>query len=552
MHLRDYQQDCINALWGSLCNAKTTHPLAVLPTGAGKSLIIAALIKKAVTIPYTKVIILAHRKELLEQNFEKLQSLTNLPRSKIGLYCASLNKKTVKDVTFTSIQSASRKPEQFGKQNLILIDEAHLVPFGKMTIYRKFLNAMFAKNPQVRCVGFTATPYRTASGLLTEGENALFNTIAYEIGIKQLIEEGYLSPLISKKALSGEIDTSKIKINAGEFAIEEVASKIMEILPTAIPQILELGQDRRSWLIFLPNVNSALAATSMLKKAGVAVECVYGSLPNNERNRIIDSYKTGRLRAICSVDVLTTGFDAPSTDLVALLRPTKSPGLYCQLVGRGSRLALNKKDCLVLDFGGNIERFGPIDTLQHAKVKQSNKKSPPPCKFCMHCGLANFLTATVCKGCGTEFPASEKFKELTNTASNLAILSEPEEWELQFVQYKKHIKQGGIAPVVILTAFEKSTESTLGRKATKVLCFDHDNVARQIALTWWKENVTKDRELVPNNCDEALKLIEQLWQQPEKAIIVRNNKYYNVKVFKYGEENGTTDIRKTAPYKYKL
>jgi DNA repair protein RadD len=533
MELREYQQDCVNALWDSLCKDKGSHPLAVLPTGAGKSLIIAALIKKSLTIPNTKLIVIAHRKELLEQNFEKMQALTQLPYTKIGMYCASLNKKSIKDVTFTSIQSAGRCPDKFGKQNLVLIDEAHLVPFKEMTTYRKFLNTIFSINPNARCVGFTATPYRTTSGLLTEGENALFTDVAYEIDIKQLIEQGYLSPLVSKRAMQGEIDTSKIRISKGEFLSEDVESRLGDVLPLAIPKILEAGQSRKSWLVFLPNVNSALTVTNILKSNGVSVECVHGGLSHNERSHIIHNYKTGVLRAICSVDVLTTGFDAPSTDLIALLRPTKSPGLYCQLVGRGSRLAPFKKDCLILDFGGNIERFGPIDILQHTKKTSDKKNNKAPCKFCPECGLANYINAATCKECNYSFPAPQKFKELTENASSLSIISEPEEWDLQFVQYKKHIKQGSIAPVVILTAFEKSTEHQLGRKATKVLCFEHENVARQIALNWWVKNVSKEKHCLPNNCDEAINLIQELWEQPCKALVVQNNKYYNVKDFQY-------------------
>ena len=538
MDLRLYQKDCVAALWQDLVRRTDSHPLAVLPTGAGKSLIIASMINSIVLSPPARALIVAHRKELLEQNAEKIQAITGLPPKKIGVYCASLNRKDIRDVTLTSIQSAARSPDKFGKINLLLIDEAHLVPKKAYTTYQKLIRHLLIVNPRMRIMGFTATPYRLDSGLLTEGVDALFTHISYDVGMRSLIEQGYLAPLVSRRSTDTEIDTKGVAVRMGDFVQKEISSRVQDIINTALPEIVQLGANRRSWILFFPSVQTAEIGAQVLRHLGIETAiAVTGQTDRIERKRILSEYKKGRIRAICSVDVLTTGFDAPSIDLLVLLRPTKSAALYVQMVGRGSRIFPGKKDCLVLDYGGNIERFGPVDAIETAPSKEGKKKGAPPYRFCPCCGLANLLSSPVCEddSCGFEFPPPEKGKNMTATASEASILSEPEDWVIEMVRWQKYLKKGKDVPILLLTAYEESKNGALGRKATVALCFEHEGAPRRIALDWWAKNMPYEKVGLPNTVDEA-NLLMNHWETVKRAKVVKDKKYYRVERFIYGQQ----------------
>jgi DNA repair protein RadD len=345
MELRPYQNECIEAIWDSLCVGDCA-PVAVLPTGAGKSLVIAGLLDRAIRGCGVRALILTHRQELLVQNRGKLAQFMKRPESDFGLFCASLGSKTFKDVTFASVQSFAGV-ETLRHQNLLIIDEAHLVGPKESTLYRKLIARLRALNPKLKIVGLTATPFRMGQGLITEGANAMFTKIVYNANIKDLIDQGYLCHLTSKRTISPEINTEGARIVSGDFSKKDLEPRVGVILESAIPQILASGVNRKSWAIFTPSVAIAESVCGILRGKGVNASLLTGETDTPIRNRMIDSFKEGKIRCIVSVDVMTTGFDAPNIDMIVLLRPTKSLGLYIQMVGRGTRLAPAKRDCLV-------------------------------------------------------------------------------------------------------------------------------------------------------------------------------------------------------------
>ena len=214
-------------------------------------------------------------------------------------------------------------------------------------------------------IGFTATPYRLDSGMLHEGKGALFTDIAYEVSVRQLIDDGYLCPLVSKAAET-KLDVSGVGSRGGEFIPGQLqaAVDLPEITEAAIDEVVRLGADRRSWLAFCAGVEHATHVAEAIRARGFTAATIFGDTPKPERDRIIAAFKRGEIRALASMGVLTTGFNAPGVDLIAMLRPTKSTGLYVQMAGRGTRLAPGKADCLVLDFAGNVARHGPIDAVK--------------------------------------------------------------------------------------------------------------------------------------------------------------------------------------------
>ena len=175
-----------------------------------------------------------------------------------------------------------------------------------------------------------------------------------------------------------------------------------------VREVIERGADRKAWLFFCAGVQHAQDVAAMLAAEGVATACVTGDTPKAERDRILQDYKAGKIRALTNANVLTTGFDYPGIDLIAMLRPTLSPGLYVQMAGRGLRIAPDKSDCMVLDFAGNVSRHGPITNVNPPNRKRGDEPGEPPCKTCEACGEICHASVKVCPACFTPFPAVEK------------------------------------------------------------------------------------------------------------------------------------------------
>jgi DNA repair protein RadD len=340
-------------------------------------------VKDAVLRWNGRVLILAHVKELLEQAAEKLEAIC--PEIHVGIYSAGLKRKdTLAPVIIAGIQSVYRHADELGKFDLIIIDEAHMIPPSGDGIYQKFLKDMKDINPNVRLIGLTATPYRMKSGMICN-ETSLLNYICYEIGVKELITQGYLCPLISK-AGRREVDTSKLHIRGGEFIASETEELMDEenLVLAACSEIISYTKNRKSCLIFAAGIKHGEHIANILRKEyNVEVECVFGETSSLFREQHIEDFKNGKLKYLVNVGVLTTGFDAPNIDCVVLLRPTMSAGLYYQMTGRAFRIHPNKKDALVLDFGGNIMRHGPVDSI---KIKEPGRGAgEAPAKKCPEC-----------------------------------------------------------------------------------------------------------------------------------------------------------------------
>lgn len=563
--LRPYQKEAVDAVYGHL-RTKGTNPCVVIPTAGGKSLCIAQVAKDAVTLWGGRVLILAHVKELVEQNAAKIKAIC--PELPVGVYSAGLDRRdTSEPVIVAGIQSIYNRLDEFGPFDLVMVDEVHLVPPDGEGRYRTFLNGAKAVNPDVRLVGWTATPFRTQGGLICRPEN-LFNEICYEVPIRKLIDDGYISN-ITAHAGTHVADTSSLHIRAGEFVAEDVEKLMGEdnLVTSACHEIVGLTKDRDSCLVFCTSVAHCRKVASLIEKfSGEECPVVTGDTPADEREEIIARLRGDSVRAdlfgnlkkplryACNVSVLTTGTDIPRLDTIALLRPTNSAGLLIQMVGRGFRLSpdTGKKECLVLDYGRNIERFGPIDCIK-INGERPAARGEPLVKTCPKCRKLLPLAVMLCPGCGYEFPAkSEERRAHEAHAANAAILSgevSVETCPVSHVEYQVWEKRG--APPDAPKTVRVTCYSDMIHSVSEWICPEHTGYAREKFLRWWSEHAHPDTP-VPNSADDVIEYEFMGMLREVKSVTVRRvsgERYPQIVGYELGEARiDTTDDTQMEDY----
>lgn len=383
--LRPYQADSVKAVIHYF-RKHSTPAVIVLPMGAGKSLVIAELARLA----KGRVLVLAHVKELVEQNHAKYEGygLTG------SIFSAGLGRKeTDQQVVFASVQSVVRNLDSFKNQfSLLVIDECHRVPDDKNSSYQKVIAHLLELNPGMKVLGLTATPYRLGMGwiyqyhtrgLVRSEEPRFFRDCIFELPIQYLLDEGFLTHarLIDAPVLS--YDFSQLKpANTGRYKESEldlVIEQSKRATPQIVAQIIELSKDKQGVMVFAATVRHAQEIMGLLPEEHSAL--VIGDTPSPERDRIIQAFKQRDIKYLVNVSVLTTGFDAPHVDLIAILRPTESVSLYQQIVGRGLRLSEGKNECLVLDYAGNTyDLYQP--EVGDPKPDSSSEIITIPCPAC--------------------------------------------------------------------------------------------------------------------------------------------------------------------------
>jgi DNA repair protein RadD len=513
--LRPYQEAAIDAVYAHL-SARGDNPCVVIPTGGGKGVIVGRICADVVNRWNGRILVLTHVKELVDQN--ATQAGRFLSPLLVGVHSAGLRRRDIDHpVIVAGIQSVYQKAYDLGRFDVVLIDEAHLIPPDGEGMYQTFLADARSLNPQLRVVGLTATPFRLKDGSICAPGHIL-NTVCYEVGVKELIRDGFLSPLVSK-AGKARADTARLHVRGGEFVADEV-ERLMDaddLVASACAEITEQTRDRKACLVFAAGVQHAEHVASTLATAtGAEVACIFGHTPDTERDRIIARFKRGELRYLVNVGVLTTGFDAPQVDCVVLLRPTLSPGLYYQMVGRGFRLAPGKQDCLVLDFGGNVLRHGPVDALA---IKEPGKgEGQAPAKECPQCQAVIAAGFARCPSCGYEFPPPVRDQH-EREASSAGVLSgqvTTTEHLVRDTVFAIHRKRG--APPEAPTTLRVEYRVGLTQVHKEWVCFEHSGYARGKAEAWWR---ARSRESVPTTTAEAYRLACAGALAPTTRITVR-------------------------------
>ena len=536
---RWYQEGAVDALFLAV-QKKDCHPIAAIPTAGGKTPIVCKLVDRILSEnPNENILILSHVKEILEQDHDALREFFEWDEeadclsdySQIGVYSSGLKRKEIKKITVAGIQSVWRKPELFKKFGKIIIDECHLITTTQTGMYRSFLGELTANY-----IGLTATPYRTGHGYIHKGKDALFNDLAYDLtsfeNFNRLTDEGFLSPLYSRRTKLSMGDL-KFKIIAGDFSQKDMSAKLDrdKITYAAVKETIKFGAKYKRWLFFAIDIKHAENITKKLNDSGVSAIAIHSNMEGDRAQALADS-KAGKYRAVVNVDILTTGYNDPQIDLIVLMRPTKSPIIHVQTIGRGLRVHPDKDHCLVLDFAGNCARLGPINDVQ---VKEKGDKlegnGGPMVKDCPECMMQNHLSAKICINCGFKFPTKEKLKADADANAEVVRKApvekkvektyvEPAWFDVSEVNFSV-VKSRGNKPDSFVVKYKCGLTSF-----SEPVCLDHSGYAKYMAQFWLKNHWIVGSGKVPQDVSGIMRAAkEEKLKIPERIKVDTNGKF---------------------------
>lgn len=552
--LRPYQRAAVDSVFSYWSRGGPGSPLIEMPTGSGKSLCIGELVRMLTQDHDARVVVVTHRKELIAQDAKAIRQVW--PDAPVGIYSAGAGQKRIDRITVAGIQSAVRKADAFNA-DVVVIDEAHLLSTDESSQYGQFLSSLRSRNHDLRLVGLTATPYRIGQGLLTDGNDALFDTICYRANIKELISAGYLSPLVSPGHKLTQVDTDHARTQAGDWVLAdlELAADLQSVNDAVAKDVADaIYSGRTSALVFGVSVKHAEHMCEAIRLQGINAQVVTGETQN--RSAILDAFKARQLQCIVSMDVLTTGFDAPCTDVIALVRPTKSPGLYVQMCGRGMRISDGKSEgCLLLDYGGNIARHGPLTEIRPPK-RTRRIDGAAPTKECPQCSAMVPAGARTCVHCDYEFPPPEK--KANDRASELDPIGDgkpdpPRAYDVMAAMCRRHTGKASGREMMRVDFMGHDWRPVV----SEYVCIEHEGYARLKAERWWAAFFTCP---CPQTIDEALTLYDGGHMRAVKSVtVVRDGKYRKVKSVEFwpnmtydpaapeGEDKKLIDVSEKEP-----
>jgi DNA repair protein RadD len=538
---RWYQSEAEYSVFDYFQSGKTGNPVVAMPTGTGKSVVIARIVRQIFGYwPNQRVMMLTHVKELIAQNAAKL--LEVWPVAPLGIYSAGLKSRDmILPIVFGGVKSVANAIERskadvnipehmrhFGWRDLLFIDECHLLSPEEDTMYQYVISELKKINPYLKVIGFTATAFRMKQGMITDG--GIFTDICYDItGIEmfnRLIAEGYLSPLFARPTAT-QIDLSNVSVLGGEYNQKQAAAAFdqIEVMQSAVREMCEKAHDRGTWLIFASSIVNAEHIASMLQSYGIVAAASHSKLDAKENDARIAAYKRGEIRALVNMGKFTTGFDHPPIDFIGMMRATLSPGLWVQMLGRGTRPspATMKENCLCLDFAGNAKRLGPINDPKIPN-KPGKGAGDMPVRICDHCGTYNHAAARKCECCGMEFAFKVKLfataAETPLLAGDLPIVETFEVARVVYALHEKRDKLGNLlaAPMIKATYFVGMQQL---QRFDKYIGLEHNGRFKHDSREWWRRHHDEEP---PQFTFEALAKTREL-RSPKRIRVHVNKKY---------------------------
>ena len=521
MLLRDYQQAAVDACWWHLCN-RSGNPIIVIPTGGGKTPIECTLARRAVEeAGAVGVMLVSHVSELVAQVAGCLDRMG----VDHGVYAAGLGRReTGKRITSAMINSVYNKASEFGIINLLLIDECHRVSGDAGSMYGQLIDGLRHANPRMKVVGLSATPFRLDSGPLVQ-PGSMWERICYEAKVKTLVDAGWLSP-ITNEPTKAQFDLGQLQVVGKDYS--EASQQLIyhgTDLERAVIEMIDIcnATGRRSVIVFCPSVQVVEEVTNLI---GIDAAMVHGGVSDLERAAAIDGHKSGAVRFLVNCEVLTTGYDAPGIDAVVLFRATQSAGLFAQMAGRGFRLAEGKRDCLLLDYGGNLMRHGPLDALDYGYPRKPGE-GKPPLKKCPACEEQVPASWQICQHCGFEFPVEQKEIDLQRDEQS-KVYAEPEEFDVIGWSCRRwENRTNPDKPNTLRVDYE--IRADYGPMLSEWICLLHEGFAGDKAEGWWQEHRGPEIEgdELNDRIDVAMSRFDEL-RMPAKIWAIQDGKFWRI------------------------
>lgn len=549
MKLRDYQQETKEKTYDYWGAKNGSSPLAVVPTGGGKTPIYNSMIGDMLAHSDARVLMLTHDKNLISQGAQSLMRFNPDFESEVGIYSAGLKSKSLKGrALFAGIQSIYQRAYDMDRVDVCFIDEAHLVPRNENTRYGKFISDLKVCNSHIKFCGLTATDYRLDSGRLHQGEGALFDGIAHEVSVSYLMDEGYLTTLQAKGGGANNIDLNGVKKRGGEYILADlaIAASDPELVYATVKDIVEQGQSQSRWLVFSSGIEHGVALRDQFRAHGVSSEMV--SSKHSDSDEHLEAHKRGEFKCLVNVDKLTTGYDDPRIDLIALVRSTMSPGLMVQMLGRGTRLYDGdwgqlptagdrleaianspKPFCQVLDYGHNIETHGFLDQIKPPAKSGGSGDGEAPSKECPSCQHIVPAGCRNCPECDHEFPPPQLNHGHKSYSGALLSSQVQNEWlDVNDVIYQKWSKQG--KPDSVRVTYDCGLT-----KVSEWLCPDHGGFAasRYHARMPALKADAKTTADALNEC--------HMWVKPSRICVRPDGKWHQIVQLDYTQKEKPID-----------
>lgn len=555
MKLRPYQEECVENI--KYCVSNNINALAVLPCGAGKSVVIAELINQLKLERNTvKCLMVVDSATLVEQNADKLKKIND--KLGVGIFCSTLGqKKLTEEITYATIQSIHKVDvNELGWYDTIIIDECHMISNKGEGIYFELINKLKELNPNLIVVGLSATPFRTQTGMITEGEHRIFEDICFEITIDELLEQGYLSPIISKITRQ-DLDLSKIKIKNKEYDIEELDLLMSneQRVEATIGEVLTIASDRKHFLWFCSGLNHVAIVEEKLQNIGRNARAITGKTPKNLRDKYIEEYKEGIITDLISCDVFTKGFDAPCTDCLVCLRPTKSTGLYIQIVGRLMRLYPDKINGLFLDFANVIAEHGAINDIKIKKKynPQTHKselqavKMIDNTKLCLQCRTLLKKSELVCPSCGFEYTTEQVLRhDIKPSELDIMATKNPNQYfDVEKTEYVDWTAKSGnkCLKIVyyctnkeIVNEFKVYGNFYFDKFLDVVIERENQDFKEYLAEVWAGSFSNFKRNFNQENHKQIMEDTIEYFRNPIQIQVIKEGKYYKVQGVVYGDK----------------
>lgn len=544
--LRPYQQDALNSILEDVRESQCV--LLQAGCGAGKTIITAALIKHCMEKYKMRIGFLAHREQLIRQTKDKLLKVWPEGEQAIGIACSSVSSEVEleRPVIIGSPQTLARRLDEMPPLQMLIVDECHrLPPANVQSQYGNLITKLKDRYPQLRLVGVTATPYRLGHGYIygdqcKAGEENWFDDLSYQISIQQLIGDGYLTPY---KAYAADTpDLTGVRKSGGEFVLGDLGETMSSALhlESAVKAIEDYASDREHIVVFAVTIEHAEALKEAFLDAGHSCVSVHSKMPHDIRMANLEAFDKGKVRVICNVGILTEGWDSTGVDCMVMCRPTMSPSLYVQMVGRGLRTHEGKEDCLILDLSGNWLRHGdpnePIVTWSRPSTKgEKVEPSEPQGVECPKCKCLVTSRTIVCPECG------EELKEVRN-----------ERLELHEVEtVVKPVNPFGLREAHVCSSLFEPYTSRRGNRMLRLVLYclgEGETIPKTVYDYWDLEGQGSDfgmrtarekwRDMSithadpPDTINEAMGRLNEL-QVPNTVWLELQGKYLNVK--RWGE-----------------